>query len=101
MGGGMAEVNLDGRGLAPRSVRFVMRRAFVGPPGSGTGTQSKLLRERLGLPTIGTGDILRDTVRRGGELGQKVKPILESGQLVPDDLVNVIVADLFRRDDRP
>ena len=78
-----------------------MRLVFLGPPGSGKGTQARLLNERLGVPVIGTGDILRDAVRRGTTLGKKVEEYLVSGRLAPDDLVNEVVADLFRRDDRP
>jgi adenylate kinase len=78
-----------------------MRLVFVGPPGSGKGTQAKLLRERYGLTLIGTGDILRDAVKRRTPLGRRVESCLASGGLVPDDLVNEVVADLFRRDDHP
>src|SRR5262249_31862023 len=78
-----------------------MRAVFVGPPGSGKGTQAKLLKERLGVAHIGTGDILRDARNRGTELGKKVAPLLASGQLVPDSLVNDVVAEVFRRTDGP
>jgi adenylate kinase len=78
-----------------------MRLVFIGPPGSGKGTQARLLNERLGLVPIGTGDILREAVRSGGPLGLKVKPILQSGQLVPDELVNELVEELFQRETRP
>jgi adenylate kinase len=78
-----------------------MRLVFLGPPGSGKGTQARLLKERLGLQVIGMGDILRDAVRRGTPLGKKVEAYLASGRLAPDDLVNEVVADLFRRTDRP
>src|SRR4051794_9635730 len=78
-----------------------MRLVFLGPPGSGKGTQARLLHERRGVAVIGTGDILRDAVRRGTPLGKQVESYLVSGRLVPDDLVNEIVADLFRRDERP
>jgi adenylate kinase len=78
-----------------------MRLVFVGPPGSGKGTQARLLRERRGYTVIGTGDILRDAVKRRTSLGLKVGSCLTSGRLVPDDLVNELVAELFRRDDHP
>jgi len=78
-----------------------MRLVFLGPPGCGKGTQAKLLRERLGFVPVGTGDIFRAAVRRGGALGEKVQPYTDKGQLVPDELVNDIVADYFGRDDRP
>ncbi|MCS6852131.1 MAG: adenylate kinase [Gemmataceae bacterium] len=78
-----------------------MRLILVGPPGSGKGTQATLLCQRLGLVHIGTGDILRDAVRRGTPAGKLAEPFLLSGTLVPDDLVNELVNDRFRRDDRP
>jgi adenylate kinase len=78
-----------------------MRLILVGPPGSGKGTQAKLLSERLGLVHIGTGDILREAVRTNSPLGTLAQPYISTGQLVPDDLVNEVVADRFRRDDRP
>jgi adenylate kinase len=78
-----------------------MRLVFLGPPGSGKGTQARLLSERLGLRAIGMGDILRAAVRGDTPLGKQVKQYLHSGQLAPDDLVNEVVADLFRREDRP
>lgn len=73
-----------------------MRFIFVGPPGSGKGTQTKLLAERLGLNSIGTGDMLRESVRLETPAGRRAKPFVAAGQLVPDDLVNEIVAHLFR-----
>lgn len=78
-----------------------MRLVLVGPPGCGKGTQAKLLRDRLGYLVIGTGDIFRAAIAADGPIGRQVKPYLESGRLVPDDLVNEVVADYFRRDDRP
>lgn len=78
-----------------------MRLVFLGPPGSGKGTQARLLNERLGLQAIGMGDILRAAVRGGTPLGKQVKEYLHSGRLAPDGLVNEVVADLFRRDGRP
>jgi adenylate kinase len=78
-----------------------MRLILVGPPGSGKGTQAKLLSERLGLVHIGTGDILREAVRLGTPAGRLAEPFVKSGKLVPDDLVNELVADRFRREDRP
>jgi adenylate kinase len=78
-----------------------MRLILIGPPGSGKGTQAKLLSQRQGLAQIGTGDILREAVRMGTPLGLKAGPYIRSGKLVPDDLVNEVVAERFRRDDRP
>jgi adenylate kinase len=78
-----------------------MRVVFIGPPGCGKGTQAKLVCERLGLAYIGTGDILREEVRLGSDLGKQVLPYQKSGELVPDALVNEVVAQRFRRKDRP
>jgi adenylate kinase len=78
-----------------------MRLILVGPPGSGKGTQAQLLSQRLGLAHISTGDILREAVCRGTPLGQLVGPIMTTGKLVSDDLMNEVVAERFRKDDRP
>ncbi len=60
---------------------------FFGPPGSGKGTQASRLAVSLGIPQISTGDLLRAHVKGGTELGAIAKPIMESGALVPDELV--------------
>ncbi len=60
---------------------------FFGPPGSGKGTQATRLASTLGIPQISTGDLLRENVARGTELGKIAKPVMESGALVSDDLV--------------
>jgi adenylate kinase len=78
-----------------------MRLVFLGPPGSGKGTQARLLNQRLGVVVIGMGDILRDAVRLRTPLGLKVEAYLNTGRLAPDELVNEIVAEMFRRPDRP
>ena len=78
-----------------------MRLVLVGPPGSGKGTQARLLTERLGLPAYGTGDILRDAVRRGTSQGRQVEPLIKKGLLAPDPLVNDLVSDLFNCKTRP
>ncbi len=63
------------------------RLILLGAPGSGKGTQAKLLAERLGLVHLSTGDILRDEVRRGTALGTKAKEFMDAGKLVPDSLI--------------
>jgi adenylate kinase len=78
-----------------------MRLILLGPPGSGKGTQAKLLSSRLGLTHISTGDILREADRLATPEGLKARPYMQAGQLVPDEIVNEIVASRFRRDDRP
>lgn len=66
---------------------------FLGPPGAGKGTQAERLSRELNLTKISTGDILRDHVARGTELGQRVKPLLDAGQLVPDDILIALIRD--------
>lgn len=78
----------------------LMPAVFIGPPGSGKGTQAELLKNRLGIATIGTGDVLRDAAARGTKLGKQVKPYLDAGRLAPDELVNALVVDLLRTPDR-
>src|SRR5436853_69921 len=78
-----------------------MRLILIGAPGSGKGTQAKMLSQRLGLAHISTGDMLREAIRLGTPAGKKAHPFVGGGQLVPDDLVNQIIAEYFRRDDRP
>ena len=73
-----------------------MRLILVGPPGSGKGTQTKLLAERMGLSHFGTGDMLRIAVKQDTPAGKRAKPFVAAGQLVPDDLVNEIVAQHFK-----
>jgi len=76
-----------------------MRLAFVGPPGVGKGTQAQRLAERRGIPKISTGDVLRDAVRRGTPLGIKAKTFMDSGSLVPDDVVIGMLEERLRADD--
>jgi adenylate kinase len=78
-----------------------MRLVLLGPPGCGKGTQAKLLCQRKRLEHIGTGDILREAIRQNTPAGQRAKPFVESGKLVPDDLVNDVIAERFNRADRP
>lgn len=78
-----------------------MRILLIGPPGSGKGTQAQLLEERLGLTHIGTGDLLREAVRNETPTGKLAKPFIERGELVPDDVVNKMVEEYFRRPDAP
>jgi len=70
---------------------------FLGPPGAGKGTQAARVAERLGLKKISTGDILRAHVREGTELGKKVAPIMERGDLVPDELILAIIREELKK----
>jgi adenylate kinase len=72
---------------------------LFGPPGSGKGTQAKLLRDRLQMAHISTGDMLRERVASGDELGKAVTGIMQSGALVPDELVNKLVEDRIEQAD--
>jgi len=72
---------------------------FLGPPGSGKGTQAKELARQYGVPHLSTGDMLREHVSNGTPLGLKAKPIMERGELVPDSLVLKMVADRIERPD--
>ncbi len=72
---------------------------LTGPPGAGKGTQAKLLAKRLGIPQIATGEILREAVASGSELGQRVQAIMQRGELVPDEVVIEIVDERLARED--
>jgi adenylate kinase len=66
---------------------------FLGPPGSGKGTQAKMLSERLGMLHLSTGDILREAVKEGTPLGREAKRYMDEGKLVPDEVVIGIVKE--------
>jgi adenylate kinase len=72
---------------------------LLGPQGSGKGTQAKRIEAEYGIPHIATGDILRTAMEEGTELGRRVKPIVESGQLVPDDLMIELIRERLSRPD--
>jgi len=72
---------------------------FLGAPGSGKGTQAKVLAAKFGAPHLSTGDMLREHVAKGTMLGLKAKPIMERGELVPDSLVLKMVAERIERPD--
>lgn len=72
---------------------------LFGPPGSGKGTQSKLLVRAFGIPQISTGDMLRDHVRKGNAVGTKVEAKMKAGILVKDDVVNRLVEERLQQCD--
>lgn len=75
---------------------------IFGPPGSGKGTQAAIISERFQLPHISTGEILRDEVAAGSELGREVAPIMQGGGLIPDDMmVRVIEHRIAQPDAEP
>ena len=72
---------------------------FIGPPGSGKGTQAKRLSSRFGVPHISTGDMLREAISDGTELGRQAAPIMAEGRLVSDDLMIGIIKDRLAKPD--
>lgn len=76
-----------------------MMLVLLGPPGSGKGTQAKLLFEQFGCPQISTGDMLREAVRKGTELGRKAKAVMDAGRLVSDDIVIGLIRERLQEPD--
>src|SRR3954454_1805813 len=76
-----------------------MRIVLIGPPGSGKGTQAALLAERLGIPAVSTGDLFREHIESGTELGRQVAAFTTRGDLVPDELTVAVVAERLGRPD--
>jgi len=76
-----------------------MRLILFGPPGAGKGTQAAAISEKLSVPHIATGDILRENVRNETELGVRAKQYMDQGDLVPDKVVIAMVEERIRRDD--
>ncbi len=72
---------------------------LFGPPGAGKGTQADRLRTDFRLPFISTGDMLRENVKEGTELGQRAKQFMDAGELVPDELIVAMAAERLRQDD--
>ncbi len=76
-----------------------MKIIFLGAPGAGKGTQADRLSERLGIPTISTGAIIRSAVKEGTKMGLEAKKFIDSGALVPDDIVIGIVKERLNESD--
>lgn len=76
-----------------------MRIVLLGAPGSGKGTQAQRLQAKYGVPQVSSGDLLRDSVARGTELGRKVKSVMDAGQLVSDDLVLGLIRERLGKPD--
>lgn len=76
-----------------------MRLILLGPPGAGKGTQAKLLVDHYSIPQLSTGDMLREAVAAGTQIGLKAKAVMASGNLVSDEIVNAIVSERLDRDD--
>lgn len=75
-----------------------MQIIIFGAPGVGKGTQAKILSVRLNIPHISTGDILREAIKNETELGKKAKEIVNSGKLVPDDIMEGLVKDTLSKE---
>ena len=76
-----------------------MKLILLGAPGAGKGTQAEIVSRELNIPTISTGNMLREAMKNGTELGLKVKNFMDNGQLVPDDVVIGIVEERVAQED--
>ena len=77
----------------------MLRTILLGPPGAGKGTQAAKIVEKYGVPHISTGDIFRENIKKGTELGKKAQEYMNKGELVPDDLVIEIATTRLLEDD--
>ncbi len=76
-----------------------MKLILLGAPGAGKGTQAEIICEKFNIPTISTGNILREAIKNGTEMGLKAKGYIDNGELVPDEVVIGIVADRLAQQD--
>ena len=76
-----------------------MRIILLGPPGCGKGTQADIISKDFDIPHISTGDILRDNVKRGTDVGKNAKDYMDSGRLVPDEIIICMMKERFLEDD--
>ena len=76
-----------------------MNLILLGAPGAGKGTQAELLTEKLHIPAISTGNMLREAMKNGTELGKQIKQYMDEGSLVPDDVILSIIAERVARPD--
>lgn len=76
-----------------------MNLIFLGAPGAGKGTQAEVISQKLGIPTISTGNIIREALKNGTEMGLKAKSYIEAGKLVPDDVVIGIIQERLAKED--
>ncbi len=72
---------------------------FLGAPGAGKGTPAEIVSQKLSIPTVSTGNIIREALATGTEMGKKAKEFIESGKLVPDDVVIGIIKERLAQDD--
>jgi len=90
---------VDNTPSTPKTAARKRALIFLGPPGAGKGTQAKAIAQNFSAPHLSTGDMFRDHVARGTDLGLKAKPIMASGALVPDEIVLGMVAERISRPD--
>ena len=76
-----------------------MKLILLGAPGAGKGTQAEVISEKLSIPAISTGNIIREALANGTEMGLKAKSFIDAGQLVPDDVVIGIIKERLAKDD--
>lgn len=76
-----------------------MNLIFLGAPGAGKGTQAEVVCEKLSIPAVSTGNIIREALKNGTEMGLKAKSYIDAGQLVPDDVVIGIIKDRLAQED--
>jgi adenylate kinase len=93
--GQVAQIKMSQETAARTPIALIL----FGPPGSGKGTQAKLLRDALGVPHISTGDMLRERIASSDPLGKQVQDLMHAGRLVPDEVANRLVEDRIVRDD--
>lgn len=77
----------------------MLRTVLLGPPGAGKGTQAVRIVEKYNVPHISTGDIFRENIKNGTELGKKAQEYMNKGELVPDDLVIDLATSRLLEDD--
>jgi adenylate kinase len=94
----VADVTAD-RGAVGVSQGLGRAVILLGPPGAGKGTQAQRIAQRYHLPHLSTGDMFRDNIQRDTELGRKAKPLMERGELVPDEIVLGMVANRIGQPD--
>lgn len=76
-----------------------MKLILLGAPGAGKGTQAEIISQKLHIPTISTGNILREAIKNGTPVGLKAKEFMDNGKLVPDDVIIGIISERVARDD--
>lgn len=76
-----------------------MKLILLGAPGAGKGTQAEVICDKLGIPAVSTGNILREAMKNGTEMGRKAKSYIDSGALVPDDVIINIIKERLAQDD--